>query len=384
VIVRGDYAYVRENIKFKIINISDLQNPFETGYFEFGWGYNDIHLVDDVAFLSQGGYNCLYSVDISDPYSPEVIDVYRDDDTDVHYRMRLYGDYAYIVENGGLEIVDISDPAEMVHVGNYFEDIGNAKIEISSHYLFLKSSHYYNPLKAFDIINPLSPALVTSFDLEDYPLQMKAANGYLYLITYQQLLIFDITDFSNWAPITTVQIFSDERRLTDIEIEGNDAFLTCSEGGLYLYDLSDLANPIYTAYAATPGSADGLFAMDGIAYVADGSNLGFYDCTAVTGIEDENQILPASLTLISNYPNPFNSSTNVKFVLTSPVNVKLDVFDILGRNITTIVDGTFNAGEHTVNWNGKNISGQQVASGRYFIKADFNNHIESLPVTLLK
>lgn len=384
VIVRGDYAYVKEDIKFKIIDISDMQNPFETGYYEFDWGYNDIHLVGDIAFLSKCSYNCLYALDISDPYSPEVIDIYHEEGNDVHYRMRLYGNYAYIVENFGLEIVDISNPAEMTHAGNYYEYIGNAQIEISDHYLFLKSSSYQAPLKVFDITDPLSPVFVTSYSLANHPVKMEAANGYLHVITQRELLVFDITDFTNWQPITEVEVFADEGYLTDIEIEGSNVYLTSANNGLYLYDLSDPTNPINIANSATPGNACGVFIADDIAYIADGSNLGFYDCSDVTGIEDEYHILPSSFALISNYPNPFNTSTNIRLELPFPAHVQLDVFDLLGRKVTTLADSKFNAGSHIIKWNGTSITGQPVTSGRYYIKVVSDNHTASLPVMLLK
>ncbi|MCP4580685.1 MAG: T9SS type A sorting domain-containing protein, partial [candidate division Zixibacteria bacterium] len=384
VIVRGDYAYVKENIKFKIIDISDMQNPFETGYYEFGWGYNDIHLVGDVAFLSNGGYNCLYALDISDPYSPEVIDIYRDEGNDVHYRMKLHGRYAYIVENYGLEIVDISNPEEMVHAGNYSEYIGNAKIEIADRYLFLRSSSYDDPLEVFDISDPLSPVFVTGYQIGSGLRKMKAADGYLYLITTQHLLIFRATDFRQWQPIANFQVFTDDRRLSDLEIEGNYVYLTCADNGLYMYDISDREDPTYVTNNTTPGSASGVFVTDGIAYVADGSNLGFYDCTGVTGVKDKYQTLPSSFALISSYPNPFNASTRIQFEMSGAGHVTLTVFDVLGQNVSTLANREFEAGTHSLIWNGTGRDGRTVASGRYYIKARTGDSMEKMPITLLK
>ena len=65
-------------------------------------------------------------------------------------------------------------------------------------------------------------------------------------------------------------------------------------------------------------------------------------------------------TLAQNYPNPFNAQTNFNFTLPVASNVTLTVFDMLGREVATVVNGAMNAGSHTVNW-----SATGLASGVY-------------------
>ncbi len=384
VVVKGDYAYIKEDVKFKIIDISDMSNPFETGYYEFDWGYNDIHIVGDIAYLSKCNYDCLYSFDISDPYNPSVISTYRDESNDVHYRMKLYGNYAYIVENSGLEIVDISDPENMVYAGHYDEYIGNSQFEIYDHYLFLCSSSNQGNTSVFDLADPTSPQYITGYDLSWGYYDLCALDGYLYVIESQDMWVFDISNLDQWQPIANLSIFDDGRYLTDIETDGVNIYLTDAINGLTVCDVSDPYNPFKLGQENTPGSAEGLYARDGIVFIADQSNLGFYDCTGITGIEDDIRALPESFTLISNYPNPFNASTNILFELPTQANVQLDIYDILGRKVTSLADRQFEAGSHSISWNGTSFTGQSVASGRYYIKAVSDGRVESLPVMLLK
>jgi hypothetical protein len=70
--------------------------------------------------------------------------------------------------------------------------------------------------------------------------------------------------------------------------------------------------------------------------------------------------------LNQNFPNPFNPSTQIQFSLSSSSNVLLTVFDITGRYVRKLVDGTEPAGRHSVSWDGRNDRGRQMSSGVYF------------------
>jgi len=71
----------------------------------------------------------------------------------------------------------------------------------------------------------------------------------------------------------------------------------------------------------------------------------------VSGVRDAAGRVPAKFSLSQNYPNPFNPSTSIAFSLPREVPVSLKVFDVLGREVATILDGTKQAGDHTVGWN---------------------------------
>jgi len=85
---------------------------------------------------------------------------------------------------------------------------------------------------------------------------------------------------------------------------------------------------------------------------------------------DRPEVLPTVTSLAQNYPNPFNATTNISFNLAEAGNVSLNVYDITGRLVVTLVDGQMDAGEHVVVWDASNVS-----SGVYFYKlatADFS------------
>ncbi|MCP4633734.1 MAG: T9SS type A sorting domain-containing protein [candidate division Zixibacteria bacterium] len=87
-------------------------------------------------------------------------------------------------------------------------------------------------------------------------------------------------------------------------------------------------------------------------------------------------ILPVVFRLHQNYPNPFNPVTSIQYDLPVNCHVKLDVINILGQRVRTVIDKNETAGYKSVVWDGKNDSGLRVTSGIYFYKisaGDYNN-----------
>jgi hypothetical protein len=85
--------------------------------------------------------------------------------------------------------------------------------------------------------------------------------------------------------------------------------------------------------------------------------------------ETEEINVPAlPLTLRQNVPNPFNPSTSIEFYLPGSSRVRLDVFDVTGRLVSTLLDENRPAGTHSVEWNGSDPAGRPAASGVYFYR----------------
>jgi len=89
--------------------------------------------------------------------------------------------------------------------------------------------------------------------------------------------------------------------------------------------------------------------------------------------------LPAEFELMQNYPNPFNPVTEISFNLPEAAEVTLDVYNILGQRVTTLVDGFLEAGTHTVEWNASTYS-----SGIYFSRIRTENYMDTRKMILLK
>ncbi len=78
--------------------------------------------------------------------------------------------------------------------------------------------------------------------------------------------------------------------------------------------------------------------------------------------------MPETFKLMQNYPNPFNPSTTIEFQLPKPSDVTVKIYNVLGREVYTLADRTFQPGQHTLLWNGLDHNGQPVSSGMYLYR----------------
>jgi len=95
-------------------------------------------------------------------------------------------------------------------------------------------------------------------------------------------------------------------------------------------------------------------------------------------------ILPGEYELGQNYPNPFNPETNIQFALPEAGRVELEVYNVLGQKVITLVDEQLPAGYHTVIWDGTDSRGMKVASGVYFYRIEANEFNSYRKMLLLK
>ncbi len=98
----------------------------------------------------------------------------------------------------------------------------------------------------------------------------------------------------------------------------------------------------------------------------------------------EDEIIPDEFALYNNYPNPFNPETTIKFALPVKQIVTLKIYDVLGREVATLLSGEFNAGIHTARWNGVTSNGIPAASGIYFFRIEAGDFVQTNKMILLK
>lgn len=101
-------------------------------------------------------------------------------------------------------------------------------------------------------------------------------------------------------------------------------------------------------------------------------------------VDDELDELPTATALYQNYPNPFNPATQIRYALKQDSDVKLAVYDVLGRQIAVLVDGKQTAGNRSVTWNGVDGEGTQVSSGVYFYRLVAGDFVQTRKMVLLR
>ena len=102
-------------------------------------------------------------------------------------------------------------------------------------------------------------------------------------------------------------------------------------------------------------------------------------------VSDTDEVTPINITTLKgNYPNPFNPETTINFALSNPGHVRIDIFNIRGSFVKTLVNADMLQGEHTVVWNGLDNSGHQVSSGVYFYQMKTNDYSSIKRMVLMK
>jgi flagellar hook assembly protein FlgD len=94
--------------------------------------------------------------------------------------------------------------------------------------------------------------------------------------------------------------------------------------------------------------------------------------------------LPAVTSLNGNYPNPFNSRTKISYSVSTAGHVLIQIFNIRGQLVKTVVDEYKFPGKYAFDWNGKNQSGKPVASGSYFYRMTTRDYSNTRRMILVK
>ena len=103
----------------------------------------------------------------------------------------------------------------------------------------------------------------------------------------------------------------------------------------------------------------------------------------VPGVAHKSNNIPATFTLYQNYPNPFNPTTTIDYAVPQNSHVEIRIFDLLGREVRTLVAGEQTAGSHQITWIGLDNTGSPVSSGVYFCTMTAEGFSETRKLLLL-
>jgi len=260
-------------------------------------------------------------------------------------------------------VIDVSDPANPNEVG-FFNTGGQASgVAVSGSYAYVADGS--GGLRVIDVSDPVNPNEVGFFDTGDEALGVAISGSYAYVADdYCGLYILDCSR----APVM---------------LQAFDA--SWMEGEVHItWEVSDETNVLsYNIYRARRGEAREFPALS-----IPATGLGRYEVTDSDALpgesyiytlgalkKDGNEMLlgtreiktgpPAALTLKQNIPNPFNPVTEIEVTLPKAMRVDLSVYDMQGHLVAKLYSGIESAGVKHYRWDGRDQSGNPVASGVY-------------------
>jgi len=95
-------------------------------------------------------------------------------------------------------------------------------------------------------------------------------------------------------------------------------------------------------------------------------------------------VVPSQVALHANHPNPFNESTTLRYEIPDLSSVRLEIFDIMGRRVRTLVDGVGTAGAASATWDGDDTAGRSLSSGTYLARLEVGGYVLTRTMVLAR
>jgi hypothetical protein len=199
-----------------------------------------------------------------------------------------------------------------------------------------------------------------------------------------------VTPTSNWISVYGKGLTIDDRQVADgalFEFVGKNGTV-CGEGrytgGLLKF------TPVYARDGQTEATVGYPAPGEQVTIRVDGVPV--QPLLTMTGEGDRVQLpalktgglVPETYALEQNYPNPFNPTTQIGFSLPEAGHVTVEIFNIMGQRVTTLVDEWREAGSHVAVWNGLADDGSRVSSGVYLYRLSSGSFVETKKMMLLK
>ena len=418
-----------------LLDISNVDSLKYQSYFLTAGSQEKLQVKDSVAFIASG-YSGLWIVDVSKPAKPKAIsnlytggytsDIFVDD-TLVY--IVNWGNYPGQDSVSGLWIIDISNlekPKSISHhlgIVRYYSKYPNAITKSQNLVLITQSALGSNNnacLEIIDVSNPNNPvtrgifksnsdpyditvtdtiAFVSSF--ADFTDSIRAINYsvpenpvevntipeistglfFNYPLLYgvlADLIIYDVSNIYN--PIFISRTFTNAGAIgAEITVNGNYAYW--AEGGIGVVDISDPKNPINIGeYSLSPLPRSICLKNDKMFFVDYLLGLWILKNNLITDAQNEkNTVTPYELKLYQNYPNPFNPGTTIEFELPPKENVLIELYNILGQKVKTLLDTELEIGQHKIEFNAWGLS-----SGVYFYEIKTKSNQITKKMVVLK
>lgn len=391
VFVKGNLAYVASGeAGLWILDISDPGKPRGIANVNTGSFTCDVAATDTIAYFvnypqsTDDSARGVWAVNISDPHSPRILSRYIGIVRRASFRhfnsVSLVGSLLFLSQMGSstqdstLEIIDVSDPGHLTRVSVFRNPYGPYHVAARESIACLA--------------NPIGGLIVVDWSNPYNPTQLSGLGTSMIGVAVKDTLTFadqadSIFILSVANPIVPRIIGRYGRTLpqgfTSTDLFAQNKFLYWAGGdGLGVLDFSYPANPKSIGYLAGPVGV----AASGNTVVAAVSAAGvwIYRNDYVVGVkEHEATVIPKEVSLFQNFPNPFNPSTTIRFSLPKRSTVMLEVFDLLGRRVETLLTNVAEPGTHNITWDASSLT-----SGVYLYRLTTETTSTTKPMVLIK
>ena len=323
----GSYAYLGQENKLVIVNVSNPASPVLAGQTgDLGGTVYDIAISGNYAFVGTGNGQ-LKIVNISNPGTPTVSATYTAPGS--VEGVAISGNYAYITDNVGLQIINISNPVSPFLAGSYGNSAYSTSVALAGNYAYVVSalsSKFY----VINVSNPASPTLAGVYDTTGWPSDVSMSGNYAHVMTWSPHAV-QVLNISNPANIFKISEYP-YAGSKGIKVIGNYSY--ASAGGTFR--IINVSNPAAPTLSGTFSPLDNAWDM-----VVNGSYAYTSERSGMSIINISNPAAPSRVGFFSTNEPPDTTAPEVTWV--EPVSAA-QTATVYGQSVQLRADATDNIG----------------------------------------
>ena len=327
----GNFAYIGENRgALRVIDISQPHAPALINSFKIDDYVVDFIIVDNFTYVLFASIETMRNdtirfvlIDSAELQRPEVVS--SADTVGFARDVTIDGNFAYVADGSGLQVIDINNPQAPVVIGSLDTPKSARRVTIAGNFVYMLANHKgRGDLQVIDISHPQTPVLVDSLELGGYLNNITLSGNFAYVCVRGHLQVIDVSNSGSLVMAGSVDINS--YWASDVAIAGTFAYVAdATNRSLQVIDISNPQEPIAVSSVATRGAAKAVEIADNLAYVA-------VDDIGLLVIDISN---PLSLMIVGKADIPGDARS-----ITLTGNLA-SVISVMGRtSILTVIDIT--------------------------------------------
>jgi len=344
-------------------------------------------------YVAAGAYFLI--MDVTDPDDPQIVSGLNL--VNMGYsscgRIEMEGSRAYLRTHDGLLIVDVSD-LSVPHVDGYLE-VRNEPLACT---LVLDWPLAYlgdneRNLHTLNVADPNQPVILNSVALPADIAELAREGSTIVVactVGYNSENLTVVVDITTPAQplVRSMVVLPGEAH--DVALRDGIAYVSCEDAGLHLVDVTDPfdAHRVGAFQLDVPADSHVVGLVPGaiaVGFDDEGLVLVWPHCGELTAAPADPDLVPAVLTNLTCWPNPFNPATTIAFELSHSASVTLRIFDLRGRLVREMISGERRgAGRHQIVWRGRDDLGRGVAAGRYHAHLEWGGRTVSRALMLVR
>jgi ligand-binding sensor domain-containing protein len=240
----------------------------------------------------------------------------------------------------------------------------------------------FNGSQAWTIFKPDNPISSTGLPHNNIMSIAIAPNGVKWIGTSGGLVRFDDVAMTTYKT-TNSNIPSNS--ITSVAVESNSViWVGTDQFGIAKFNGTTFTT-FNTSNSSLPSNTVHFIKIDasGNKWIGTYAGLALFNESGIVSVEGKDDFIPSDYSLFQNYPNPFNPSTLISYRIAEPSNVTLEVFDLLGKKVASLVNEFKLAGTHQFNFSTNDLH-QELSSGIYFYQLRTGNFVETKKMILMR